>query len=50
MNGASLVFTDILILATALWGQYWRDKAHRLADAIEFMVAEEIVEEEDPTS
>lgn len=46
MNGFSLILSDVLILATALWGQYWRDKAHHLADAIEFMVAEEMVEEE----
>lgn len=42
----SLILSDLLILGTALWGQYWKSKADRLTDVIEFMVAEEIVEEE----
>lgn len=41
------IVSDILILATALWGQYWRDRAVRLQDAIQFMVEDEIDAEGD---
>lgn len=35
------IVSDVLILSTALWGQYWRSRAKRLEDAIQFMVEEE---------
>lgn len=41
MNGVFLA-TDLLILLVAVWGQYWRDRAKRLQDVIQFMVEEEI--------
>lgn len=48
MNGIALILSDGLIMATALWGQYWRDKAHRLQDAIEYMLEEQAEQEETP--
>lgn len=39
------LLTDLLILLTAVWGQYWRDRAKRLEDVITFMVEEEVNQE-----
>lgn len=36
------VITDLLILTTALWGQYWRTRAKRFEEVIQYMVEEEI--------
>ena len=30
-------------VALGMWGQYWRDKAKRQQDAIEFMLEDEVV-------
>lgn len=32
----------LLMTGIGMWGQYWYDKAHRQADAIAFMIEEEI--------
>lgn len=46
VNGVFLA-TDVMILVTAMWGQYWRDRAKRLQDVIEIMVQDEIDGKED---
>lgn len=35
-------FLIILLVAVAIWGQYWYDRAHRLADAMAYMIEEEM--------
>lgn len=35
------IVSDVLILSTALWGQYWRSRAKRLEDTIQFIIEEE---------
>ncbi len=45
MNTVFLL-TDAMILVVAMWGQYWRDRAKRLQDVIEFMVQDEIGRED----
>lgn len=37
-----LYFLIILLVAVTAWGQYWYDKARRQADAIQYMLEEEI--------
>ncbi len=37
-----IYFLIVLIVLLAMWGQYWYDKAQRQADAIAFMLEEEI--------
>ena len=37
-----VIFLVLILVGVALWGQYWYDKAHRQADAIAFMLEEEI--------
>lgn len=32
----------LIMTGLGMWGQYWYDKAHRQADAIAFMLEEEI--------
>lgn len=41
MRADTWTLVAALVAATG-WGQYWYDRAHRLADAIQFMVEEEI--------
>lgn len=47
MNGFALILSDGLILGTALWGQFWRMSAIRSREVIEFMVAEEVLAQEE---
>jgi hypothetical protein len=35
----------LIMTGIAIWGQYWYDKAHRLSDAIQFMIEEEVEEQ-----
>lgn len=41
MITASEIFSDLLILGLALWGQSWKGKAERARDALQFMIEEE---------
>lgn len=36
----------LIMTGIGMWGQYWYDKAQRQADAIAFMLEEEIGEQE----
>lgn len=47
MVNSVFLLTDAMILVVAVWGQYWRDRAKRLQDVIEFMVQDEIDGKED---
>lgn len=37
-----LWITSLILVAVAMWGQYWYDRARRLQDAIAYMIEEEI--------
>lgn len=38
-----MVISLVLILVgVAMWGQYWYDRAHRLMDAMAYMIEEEV--------
>ena len=40
-----VIFLVLLLVVTTAWGQYWYDKAHRQADAIAFMIEQEVDEQ-----
>lgn len=40
-----LILLVLLLVVTTAWGQYWYDRARRLADAIEYMIEEEMDEQ-----
>lgn len=42
-----VIFLVLILVGVAMWGQYWYDRAHRLMDAMAFMIEEEIVDEQD---
>lgn len=42
-----MIFLVLILVPVAMWGQYWYDRAHRLMDAMAFMIEEEIVDEQD---
>jgi hypothetical protein len=41
-----IYFLITLLVATTAWGQYWYDKARRQADAIAFMIEQEVEDAE----
>lgn len=37
-----VIFLVLILMAVAMWGQYWYDRAHRLMDAMQYMIEEEV--------
>lgn len=37
-----VIFLVLILVGVAMWGQYWYDRAHRLMDAMAYMIEEEI--------
>lgn len=42
-----LWLTMVILVGVAMWGQYWYDRAHRLMDAMTYMIEEEVGDEGD---
>lgn len=42
-----LWLTMVILVGVAMWGQYWYDRAHRLMDAMTYMIEEEVSDEGD---
>lgn len=34
--------TMMILVGVAVWGQHWYDRAHRLMDAMQYMIEEEV--------
>ena len=47
MSWTPLVILYLLTVFVTAWGQYWYDRARRLSDAIQYMVEEEVDEQEE---
>lgn len=41
-----MIFLVLILVGVAMWGQYWYDRAHRLMDAMAYMIEEEVDSEE----
>ena len=39
-------FLVLVLIGVAMWGQYWYDKAHRVSDAMMYMLEQEEAEED----
>lgn len=39
-------FLVLVVVAVSIWGQYWYDRAHRLADAMAYMIEQETESED----
>lgn len=43
-----VILLTLILVGVAMWGQYWYDRAHRLMDAMEYMIEEEVDNEAHP--